>query len=73
MLTAALVAHDFSFAYVAAHTSRDLPTMYALSAFWGGQEGSLLLWLLVLTGYGGARRRDQPASCSATSSRGSCR
>ena len=26
--------------------------MYALSAFWGGQEGSLLLWLLVLTGYG---------------------
>ena len=25
---------------------------YALSAFWGGQEGSLLLWLLVLTGYG---------------------
>ncbi|HEX7626148.1 MAG TPA: cytochrome c-type biogenesis CcmF C-terminal domain-containing protein, partial [Gaiellaceae bacterium] len=27
-------------------------TPYALSAFWGGQEGSLLLWLLVLTGYG---------------------
>ena len=28
------------------------PTVYALTAFWGGQEGSLLLWLLVLTGYG---------------------
>ncbi len=52
MLASALVRHDFSFAYVAAHTSRTLPTMYALSAFWGGQEGSLLLWLLVLTGYG---------------------
>jgi cytochrome c-type biogenesis protein CcmF len=52
VLASALVRHDFSFAYVAAHTSRTLPTMYALSAFWGGQEGSLLLWLLVLTGYG---------------------
>src|SRR6266581_3159253 len=52
VLAAALVRHDFSFAYVAAHTSRTLPTIYSLSAFWGGQEGSLLLWLLVLTGYG---------------------
>ena len=52
MLAIALVRHDFSFVYVAAHTNRTLPTAYALSAFWGGQEGSLLLWLLVLTGYG---------------------
>src|SRR4051795_2801176 len=52
VLAAALVRHDFSFAYVAAHTNRDLPTAYTLSAFWGGQEGSLLLWLLVLTGFG---------------------
>src|ERR671919_2180258 len=50
-LLAALVRHDFSFVYAAAHTSRDLPTGYTISAFWGGQEGSLLLWLLVLTGY----------------------
>jgi cytochrome c-type biogenesis protein CcmF len=28
--------------------------MYTISAFWGGQEGSLLLWLLVLTGFGAA-------------------
>ena len=27
---------------------------YKLASFWGGQEGSLLLWLLVLTGYGAA-------------------
>ncbi|MGZ4352121.1 MAG: heme lyase CcmF/NrfE family subunit [Gaiellaceae bacterium] len=54
VLIAALVRHDFSFAYVAAHTSRDLPLAYTLSAFWGGQEGSLLLWLLVLAGYGAA-------------------
>ncbi len=52
VLATALVRHDFSFVYVASHTNRSLPTAYALSAFWGGQEGSLLLWLLVLTGYG---------------------
>src|SRR5436190_8751739 len=52
VLAPALPRHDFSFKYVAAHTSRTLSTPYALSAFWGGQEGSLLLWLLILTGYG---------------------
>jgi cytochrome c-type biogenesis protein CcmF len=52
VLATALVRHDFTFEYVAAHTSRDLPTIYSLTAFWGGEEGSLLLWLLVLTGYG---------------------
>ena len=31
-----------------------MPTGYTISAFWGGQEGSLLLWLLILTGYGAA-------------------
>ena len=51
VLVAALVRHDFSFVYVAEHTSRELPTGYTVSAFWGGQEGSLLLWLLVLTGF----------------------
>jgi cytochrome c-type biogenesis protein CcmF len=54
VLAAALLRHDFSFTYVADHTSRSLPWGYALSSFWGGQEGSLLLWLLVLTGYGAA-------------------
>src|SRR5688500_10133509 len=54
VLFAALVRHDFSFVYVAQHTSRELPTGYTISAFWGGQEGSLLLWLLVLTGYSAA-------------------
>ncbi len=51
VLAAALARHDFALTYVADHTSRALPTVYALSAFWGGQEGSLLLWLLVLMGY----------------------
>jgi cytochrome c-type biogenesis protein CcmF len=42
-----------TFVYVWQHTSHKLPLGYALSAFWGGQEGSLMLWLLVLTGYAG--------------------
>ena len=54
VLVVALVRHDFSFVYVADHTSRKLPTVYTISAFWGGQEGSLLLWLLVLAAYGAA-------------------
>jgi cytochrome c-type biogenesis protein CcmF len=54
VLLAALVRHDFSFVYVADHTSRELPLRYAVSAFWSGQQGSLLLWLLVLTGMGSA-------------------
>src|SRR5947208_1436457 len=51
VLLSALARHDFSFRYVAQHTSRELPLGYTLTAFWGGQEGSLLLWLLVLSGY----------------------
>src|SRR5437867_383414 len=51
VLLSALARHDFSFAYVAQHTSRELPLGYTLTAFWGGQEGSLLLWLFVLCGY----------------------
>jgi cytochrome c-type biogenesis protein CcmF len=54
VLVGALWRRDFGFVYVADHISRDLPTPYALSAFWGGQEGSLLLWLLVLTGISAA-------------------
>src|SRR5690242_8846826 len=51
VLLTALARHDFSFSYVAQHTSRELPLGYTLTAFWGGQEGSLLLWLFVLCGY----------------------
>jgi cytochrome c-type biogenesis protein CcmF len=53
VLIAALGRRDMTFVYVWQHTSHKLPLGYALSAFWGGQEGSLLLWLLVLTGYAG--------------------
>src|SRR5919108_4756074 len=51
VLVAALAGRDFSFEYVARSTSRELPLGYTLAAFWSGQAGSLLLWLLVLTGF----------------------
>jgi cytochrome c-type biogenesis protein CcmF len=50
VLLVALGTRDFSLEYVARSTSRELPLGYTLSAFWSGQAGSLLLWLLVLTG-----------------------
>src|SRR5919199_3328332 len=54
VLLNAFRTRDFSFAYVAEHSSRKLPFPYSFTAFWGGQEGSLLLWLLVLTALGSA-------------------
>lgn len=44
-------ANDFSVAYVAAHSNTQLPLLYRLSAVWGGHEGSLLLWVLLLGGW----------------------
>jgi cytochrome c-type biogenesis protein CcmF len=65
ILIKGLVSLDFSWRYVAEHTSRDLPAMYRVSSLWAGQEGSLLLWLLILSAYGAAflwayRRRLDP-------------
>jgi cytochrome c-type biogenesis protein CcmF len=57
VLLSALLRNDFSFTYVARTTSEALPTAYTISAFWGGQEGSLLLWLLFLTGFAAAAVR----------------
>ena len=54
LLVRVLVKRDFSFRYVAEHTSLDLPAHYAVSSLWAGQEGSLLLWLLILSAYGAA-------------------
>ncbi|MBP7867247.1 MAG: cytochrome c biogenesis protein CcsA [Acidobacteria bacterium] len=48
VLAVVLVRGDFTFRYVADHTSRSLPVVYRLTAFWAGAEGSLLLWLLLM-------------------------
>src|SRR5213078_798202 len=54
VLLNAFRTRDFSFAYVAEHSRNALPFPYVYTAFWGGQAGSLLLWLFVLTGLGSA-------------------
>lgn len=38
--------HQFQFTYVADYSSRTSQARYLLAAFWGGQEGSILLWTL---------------------------
>jgi len=39
--------NDFSVEYVASYSSTTMPTLYKISAFWAGQQGSFLLWLLI--------------------------
>jgi len=45
------LADDFSLAYVAGHSNRDLETFYKVAALWSGQEGSLLFWSWLLSLY----------------------
>ncbi|TMC40822.1 MAG: heme lyase CcmF/NrfE family subunit [Chloroflexi bacterium] len=48
VLETALLSHDFSLAYVAEHTDLSTPIALVAAAFYGGQEGSLLYWTLIL-------------------------
>ena len=52
----AVLAHgaltdDFSIKYIAGHSNSLLPTQYKFASVWGGHEGSLLLWMLMLSGW----------------------
>ena len=47
-LIAAFVYNDFTVLYVAQHSNSLLPLPYRVAATWGGHEGSLLLWSLML-------------------------
>ena len=47
-LAYSFVANDFSVAYVVAHSNSALPLHYRIAGVWGGHEGSLLLWTLML-------------------------
>ncbi|RIK44604.1 MAG: cytochrome C biogenesis protein [Chloroflexi bacterium] len=44
ILAIAFVTHDYSFQFVSSRSSRDMPLRYIVTAFYGGQEGSLLWW-----------------------------
>src|SRR5579884_3944780 len=62
-LVYALLTHDFELRYVYDHSSRAMPDAALVTSFWGGQEGSLLLWawglsllsLVEVLRYGGIR------------------
>ena len=49
ILTYCFAVNDFSVAFVAEHSNRALPLYYRLCAVWGGHEGSMLLWVTLLS------------------------
>ena len=62
VLEVAFLRSDFSFAVVQSHSSTTTPTFYKAAAAWSSQEGSLLLWVWLLSGWSSlaiavARRR----------------
>ncbi|MBU3582869.1 heme lyase CcmF/NrfE family subunit [Polynucleobacter sp. 15G-AUS-farblos] len=48
-LTWSFYSNDFSVLYVAEHSNSQMPVVYRLGAVWGGHEGSLLLWVFLLS------------------------
>ncbi len=51
-LAYAFLHDDFSVAYVARNSNTALPVYYKFAGVWGAHEGSLLLWVLILAGWG---------------------
>ncbi|HEY2408918.1 MAG TPA: cytochrome c-type biogenesis CcmF C-terminal domain-containing protein [Polyangiaceae bacterium] len=51
LLSYAFVSHDFRIRYVAHYSDRKMSTTYLLTSLWGGQDGSILWWSLLLSGY----------------------
>ena len=49
ILTYCFVTQDYSVAYVARNSSLQLPLWYRIPAVWGAHEGSILLWVLLLS------------------------
>ncbi len=51
LLVYSLLIGDFRMAYVASHSNKSMSAWYKYAAWWGGQEGSLLLWAWLLSTY----------------------
>ncbi len=51
VLTHGAVTDDFSIKYIAEHSNSLLPMQFKVASVWGGHEGSLLLWVLMLSGW----------------------
>lgn len=50
-MLAALLTNDFALRYVASNSSRETPVFFKALALWAADDGSLLLWNLILAGY----------------------
>ena len=50
-LATSFLQNDFSVLYVASNSHTELPAAYRFAAVWGGHEGSMLLWLCMLSGW----------------------
>src|SRR3989449_3782749 len=50
-MLAAILSNDFSIRYVAENSSRATPTFFKVLSLWSADEGSLLLWNLILAGF----------------------
>ena len=77
MLWAALFGGHYDLAYVYQQTSTAMPFRYTFSAFWAGQEGSFLLWIILTTVVGGllirwSVRRDGGEAANEACSRAPC-
>ena len=53
-LTEAYVTSDFSVATVVANSHSDKPLLYKITGVWSNHEGSMMLWVLILSVFGGA-------------------
>lgn len=51
VLVVSLMNGDYRMAYVEAHSNKAMPAIYKFTAWWGGQEGSLLFWSWILSSY----------------------
>ncbi len=51
VLVNAFVVNDFTVTYVASNSNTQLPVWYRVAATRGAHEGSLLLWVLLMSGW----------------------
>lgn len=51
LLVYAFISNDFTVAYVVNNSNTQLPVWYRVAATWGSHEGSLLLWMLLMSGW----------------------
>ena len=68
VLAYAFQTHDFRIRYVSRYSDRSMSAGYLVTALWGGQDGSLLWWTFLLSGYTTACAAATP-SCSPGCSR----